>query len=240
MRGKISLAVVVLHMALVAAMVFGSTAPSAAKKKQRLIVKTVSQQMETKTVAAAPPAKKHAPMAPVRPIKTAPQQKAKAPPVQKKTPQKKSQIAPKPKPVPKNLIDSLEESIAKIEKKQDKVDRKETLNAPIAPAPLQLDSLKKIESTATDTLLSDEDDYRNILVECLRSSLNLPDFGEVKMQLTIRTDGTVVQMRVLNSASEKNRVYLENSLRSLRFPPLLGELSRNKQHTFQIVFCNEM
>ena len=73
------------------------------------------------------------------------------------------------------------------------------------------------------------------LVGFLHSSLNLPEFGEVTIQLTMKRDGTVARLVVLKAESKKNKAYLEQHLPLLKFPLIL-----ENEKTFTLTFCNEI
>lgn len=176
---------------------------------------------------------------PLPPKKKAPAvTKAKAPLVRREEGPKKSakvkKSPPSHEPIPQSLLKELEESIAKIEGKRDNLYRKEKVSA---PPPLQIDNLKNRESSVRE---EGEAEYQLTLVQCLHHSLNLPEFGEVKIQLTLKQDGTVEGVVVMKAESEKNRQYLQKNLPLLKFPQLSGPFSNKKQHTFILTFCNEL
>ena len=81
--------------------------------------------------------------------------------------------------------------------------------------------------------------YADALPEYLHEELRLPEYGEVKMQITLRSDGSVVRLVVLHAASAKNRGYLERCLPGLHFPPFYGALVGVKEQTFVLTFCND-
>ncbi len=196
------------------------------KSEKQIHKKLVVNQYIVKPVTAkiqAPPSlpsakKKTTPLAP-SPAKT-PIKKTTLPPVKSQTsPQVQSALTQK-------LMLELEESIAKIEGCHDKVDTSLQLKTPHA-----IDTLKttRLEQNTTN------EDYMGTLVLCLRQSLNLPDFGEVTIRLTLRQDGSVQQLDVLKAESENNRRYLETHLPHVKFPAL-----NNLKHTFVLTFCNEV
>jgi hypothetical protein len=131
------------------------------------------------------------------------------------------------------LLKELEESIAKIETKRDKTTIR---SKSIAPITLQIDTITE------EDILSDgsESSYTHALVDHLHRFLTLPDYGEVKIQLSLRQDGTVAKMDVLRAQSEKNRQYLESNLPRLKFPRLEGAYANKKESTFTLTFCNEL
>ncbi len=182
----------------------------------------------SKAVTATPPAKKTAPKpaAPPAPKKEAAvaekrltKSKQSPPAAAKKSPPERAKISD-------SLLKELEESIAKMDKKS----VAKTSKA-IAPIPLQID-LHSSDS-------GEDADYTALLIRELHESLRLPDFGEVKIQLSLRQDGSVVKVVVLKAQSEKNKQYLESNLMRLKFPRFEGTYSNKKECTFILTFCNE-
>jgi hypothetical protein len=136
--------------------------------------------------------------------------------------------------IPQELLDELEERIAKIEHKRDKIS-----------APLDLSIPKTINKSlplARDDLAPDQnfdqafDNYSAYLISHLQQHLQLPDFGEVKVEIVLRPDGSVEKCSVLEAASEKNKKYLEKRLLTLRFPD--QDLRIKKPQVFVLTFCN--
>lgn len=127
-----------------------------------------------------------------------------------------------------DLVRELQESIAKIDQKSHKESPKEIL-----PAPKWVPQLKIDEESGGEESL-----FVNILVQCLQEALNLPEVGEVKVELTLKRDGTFVQMKVLRSESERNKKFLEQELKKMTFPPFDENLKNEKEHAFVITFCN--
>ncbi len=67
----------------------------------------------------------------------------------------------------------------------------------------------------------------------LQETLQLPEFGEVKMELTLAKGGKFESLKILESKSQKNTDFLKNQLPSLTFPCL------NEAVLLTIVFRNE-
>lgn len=128
-----------------------------------------------------------------------------------------------------DLVQQLQESIAKIDQKSHKESPKEILPAPKWVPQLKIDE----ESSGGEESL-----FVTTLVHCLQEALNLPEVGEVKVELTLKRDGSFVQMKVLRSESERNKKFLEQELKKLTFPPFDGDLKNEKEHAFVITFCN--
>lgn len=257
MKSLIVCAVFFAHFVFVMMIIFSSSLSVPIKKKP-LVVKTKHQ--DAKKLLAAPIAKplpsqpkkqktesnkaiipaKEAPIAKGDLPKKAQLQPAKAaapkktPPKETKPVAKLNPPAPKNPEIPKELLDELEERIAKIEHKRDKIS-----------APLDLSVPKTINKSlplAKDDLAPDQnfdqafDNYSAYLISHLQQHLQLPDFGEVKVEIVLRPDGSVEKCCVIEAASEKNKKYLEKRLPTLRFPN--QDLRIKKPQVFVLTFCN--
>lgn len=171
-----------------------------------------------------PPTRLKKPQKP--PASPPPKAKAKPSPLPSSPPVVKRQTKTT-SPVTEKLLQEIEESIAKIEGKHDKVDTNKQIKTPRTIDALQRDQPPELEP--------EQSNYSETLILCLRGALHLPDFGEVKIKLTLRQDGSVETLSVLKTESENNKRYLETHLPHVKFPAL------NKQeHTFVLTFCNEV
>lgn len=185
-----------------------------------------------KVKAPTPPPKKEELPKPT-PLKNPAPQKSKPVPEKKKTP------APsKPKPlISQELLDELEESIAKIDEKRDKDSNKSKKTTSQLDVP-RVQASVPVEEAATQT--EERLEFQEKLIACLHSALHLPDHGEVTIVLTLRSNGSVTKMFVKKTQSKKNQTYLEAQLPFVRFPLFEGALSGKKEETFTITFCNEI
>jgi outer membrane biosynthesis protein TonB len=231
-------------------LVVKTVVPKAAPKTSLASVQTVKQPSIAKPAAKSQPAVIQSPTAKPRPTPQAkpaasPAQAApkKAPPVMDKTVvKKKAGAQPVKKSPPDNrakiseqLKRDLAASIAKIEGKAQAASAKSSRSASTAIMPIAL------QIDADSGSLSDfPSDYSDQLVGFLHQSLHLPEFGEVKIQLTLHQDGRVAKLVVLKSESDKNKRYLEGSLPQLAFPSFSGSFAKKREHTFILTFCSEL
>ncbi len=248
LQNSLLLSILSFHLIFLLAILFLSPDSFQKKERKHLIVRTVieppkpkitpTQKAIPRPAAPAPPSPKKAPevkkqIAATPPASAKKTAAAKEPAIadKKLTPAKQA-VPPSPRAkISDNLLKDLEESIAKIENKSDKaLINKKAFSAPIA---LQIDSL------AENDINSAESSYTDTLIGYLHEALSLPDYGEVKIQLSLRQDGTVVKVVVLKAKNEKNRLYLENNLPRLKFPRFDSSLTNKKEHTFVLTFCNE-
>ncbi|MBS0627376.1 MAG: hypothetical protein JSS09_04120, partial [Verrucomicrobia bacterium] len=145
----------------------------------------------------------------------------------KKIPPK--QTPPSSRDLEKSLKE-IEETIAKIATNNDKMSSKSAKEIQPKTGPIFED---------LSLPLVTEEDYTSSLVEYLQDQLRLPDNGEVKIELTLRKDGSVESIKVLSAQSEKNRKRLEEYLPKLLFPPFPKEEKEKKSKVFILTFCND-
>lgn len=132
----------------------------------------------------------------------------------------------KKKQVPQYLINQLHESIAKIEQNRHKEVPQGKLSVPT--------HFLKIEALEND----EGNEFTATLIECFQKELRLPEVGEVKVELTLKQDGSLVEMKLLSKESQYNAQFLEKALQAMQFPSFKGTLAKQKEHTFVITFCN--
>jgi len=245
-KKKIVFFVIVLHVIPLAWALFFS--PSLRKKssKKHLVVKTIaplpskaavaiSSGFAPKKTVAAPSAKKSENKKP-----PAAQKKKTPSPVSKKTPEKKTSSSKKDPKVPKELLQELEKSLSKLDEHPVKATSKPSPSLPSPKAFSPLAGYQKENTQWTPSSFFEEGNYEESLVQMLHQMLNLPEYGEVKIQITLKQDGTVAHLKVISAESEKNKTYLEKHLPHLRFSHFTGPLSEKKEHTFTLTFCNEL
>ena len=114
------------------------------------------------------------------------------------------------------LKQMLEESLASLD-----TGSKSTLSAPKEIGALQSESLNFVS-------------YEMLLVEYLQQLLELPEQGQVKLELTLTREGKVTACEILD-ASLANRRYIEKEIASKRLPAFESHFKGESSHTFPIV-----
>lgn len=149
--------------------------------------------------------------------------------VQKTNPSKTIE-KPKPNTISKKneILKELKDSLKKIESTTSP-EQKSPLTLPKNIQSLQVDQTEKPENS----------DYFILLAQTLKEELELPEYGDVKLELTVHNNGRVLKIRVLQAASEKNRRYLELNLPKVIFPSFTEDFKNEREHTFTLTFCNE-
>jgi hypothetical protein len=142
----------------------------------------------------------------------------------------KASLSPNPKTNKKknDLLKELRESLKRLET-QPPVESFQSLTPPKNIRNLEIDHVEKEVAT----------DYFLILAQTLKNELELPEYGDVKLELTILNNGRITKLRVMNASSDKNKRYLELKLPNLVLPPFSEDLKNQCEHTFTLTFCNE-
>lgn len=170
-----------------------------------------------------------------------------SPPLPKKSIVVRTFVPPPPKhkrtPNPIQKSAAIPSSRGQTSKKSDLLKELAKTFDPIEPTPPPSSTLtppSRISSLDTDTVEKEiKGDYPILLASTLKNTLELPEVGEVKLELTVRRSGQVMKVRVLHAASEKNRRYLEINLPQMALPPFGDEMKQETSHTFILTFCNE-
>jgi len=133
-------------------------------------------------------------------------------------PTKKTTSTPKTKPSPKPVTAAppLPEPV------------KPALTVPVLSLPTPSSTPTPSTPTTTTSSLSPTETIGTFLRDCLE----LPEFGEVKLRLTLDKSGRLLDLEILEAKSEKNAQFLKNRLPELEFPWL------NENTTVTIVFRN--
>ncbi|MDJ0651501.1 MAG: hypothetical protein QNJ27_00580 [Simkaniaceae bacterium] len=149
--------------------------------------------------------------------------------VQKSNPSKTIEKPRSHTPSKKNeIVKELKDSLKKIAPPTSP-EQESPLTFPKNIPSLQVDQTKECETS----------DYFAFLAQTLKEKLELPEYGGVKLELTVHSTGKVLKIRVLQAASEKNRRYLELNLIQVIFPPFGENFKKEQDHTFTLTFSNE-
>ena len=240
---RITLFVIAVHFLIIGTLLFSR--PKKLDRPKHIAVRTIQPSLKprsTTTAAAAPTSRKK--QTPVSTKKESPKA-APSKPSSKSLPatskpinQKKPAVVEKGKsrkPVkakaapPAKIWHEIDEALAKIDDKayprsQSKLDVPQVKSSPTNQIPFP-----DFESG------SESGTHEETLISFLHASLNLPEFGEVKIQMTINKDGSVAKLVVLESESQKNKVYLQQHLPRLKFPLIF-----DNDKTITLTFCNEI
>lgn len=170
------------------------------------------------------------------PSKPAPKQTPKPdvkPAVKPHSPPEKGFKEKKLTPEQREKLRRAQETIAKIGQTIDKPTQALSLKGLKGAVPqLQIDRPKG-KVGASEQLYCDE------LIERLRLLLSLPEFGEVKLLLTIERTGRVSRVEVVKSMSSKNREYLLEKLTSAQLPGFGSLFPGCDRETFPITLISE-
>lgn len=140
------------------------------------------------------------------------------------------------------LLAQAQERIAKIGVSRDKLSPGKSPAMPVSAPPsaittLHIDGL----AGANAPVLSDREvRYRDELAGRLKLLLRLPEYGEVKIKLTLERSGKVAKVVVVSAESAINRKHIEKTLPSLTFPAFGINFTNAEQYTFVVTLSNEL
>jgi hypothetical protein len=110
---------------------------------------------------------------------------------------------------------------------------------PALTIPSKLPPKEEVVPTALELpLAKEEPTYGEYLITFLQSSLALPEYGEVKIDLEIDRFGNLLGCDILEAKSKKNAEAIKNRLPELTFPCLNEFGILDTAHTFTITFRN--
>lgn len=207
---QIGAIVVTLHLFCLFVWTSGYLWHRATTKRHKIAVNMVRIEpppKPAKPVAAAP-----------RPVaQPAAKKTAAAPKPVPKTNKPKPAATPPPKPKPDALLQEIAGNL-------------DAIAAPVTIPATKTEVQIPVLATAQKNTASGSEET---IASLLQASLTMPEFGEVRMQLTVDRRGRLRSMEVLHTKSEKNAAFLRNRLPELQFPCL------NEDTTLTIVFSNE-
>lgn len=226
------------------------------KPKPKEIPKKLEKKPEPKkTPPKQPPKKPQQTSKKSKSVPTsAPKPKKEAPP---KTDKKSTQSTqPTPPPTPKidpkaeaakakrrELIAQAQKSIAKNEQSRGTLaSNKEIVGASAGTAvPGKIGELHA-ESLANDDerFTSGETSYRDQLECLLQLHLRFPEFGSVKIKLTLERSGKFLKVSIVNARSTANRAYIEKMIPTLKYPSFGNNFAGQDQYTFVLDLSNQM
>ena len=137
------------------------------------------------------------------------------------------------------LLAQAKENLAKIHTNHDTISGG-SVSVPIPTieslGKLQIDALSETQANLNER----EANYIDELVARLKMLLKLPEYGKVKLKLTLERSGHVAQMVIVSAESQKNRKYVEQTLPNTHFPQFGNNFNDQTNYTFQLVLSNDL
>jgi type IV secretory pathway VirB10-like protein len=234
---------VCLHIAFLGYLAVGKNVKAAPPKPQKVLVNTVRLQPKK---AAEPIARAEKPKPPAPKPKPKPKPKPPAPKPKPKPPAPKPKPKPKPpapKPKPKTQKPKPEKSSEK-KLSSDQIAKLQEAKKALAKIDLKGPAKPEKTSAACDVvhleLDSADNRYATGLSKALKSLLTLPEYGAVKIKLTLARDGKVKKLEIINSESKVNEKNIEKALKNAKFSSFNNHFSGEDEHTFVIVLSNDI
>lgn len=140
------------------------------------------------------------------------------------------------------LLSEAQESIAKIGQSRDKSGPAKSSELSLTSLPVAISSLHidDLPGTSTTAVSHGELSYRDELAGRLKLLLKLPEYGEVKVKLTLTRAGKVAKVVVVSAESTANKKHIEKTLPSLTFPGFGVNFNDAAEYTFVITLSNEL
>ncbi|NGX41738.1 MAG: hypothetical protein K940chlam7_00010 [Chlamydiae bacterium] len=240
----IAVAVTMIHTVAIYWSAIRTKALDFSKPLERLVVKTVALNNPTPTKSPPKVEKKPEPIVKKQPkppesppkVEKKPEIVKKQPKPPEPPPQKKKEVA-KVDDKKRDLLAKAKESIAKIQSSRD---NKGASKSKDASELRDLGTIDSLHVDSADTIKPEDMGYYGVLASYLRQALRFPEFGEVKVRLTLNRGGEVTKVETVSTKSENNKQYVEKMLPTLRFPPFGKNFGNDKQHTFTITLTNDL
>lgn len=205
------------------------TEKSAAKKVPSTAAKQKVAAPTKKGPPPSPPAAKPQPAAKKPPVPAAAPPRVKAPP----TPPKSE--------VPADLVQKLDEAIAKIGAKPDKLLSEGSISPP--PEEKQKADPPVEENIALPLFAAVSDESARAAGGFFQKLLTLPEKGEVVVEIVLSSEGRIDEVSVIRTESEKNGDYLKKQLLHLQLPPEARPVQKSAKadgaSKWLVTFCPE-
>lgn len=143
------------------------------------------------------------------------------------------------------LLSKAKENLAKMGETRDKISTSPSINLETTALPKELGTLQ-VDALPIDgpgeaggNWGTKEVSYSGEVASRLKKALRLPDYGAVKIKLTLNKTGKVVNVEIEQSESSINKAYVESKIPTLLFPPFGQRFNDASQHTFVITLQND-
>ena len=134
-----------------------------------------------------------------------------------------------------DLIASAQKSIAKMERSSGTLTSSSTSSAAV---PGKIESLA-VETFPEGSSLSEREiTYYDELASRLKVLLRLPEYGEVRIKLTLDRSGKFVKVAIVSAESSANKKYIEKTLPTLKYPSFGNNFTGMLEYTFVISLSN--
>jgi len=133
-------------------------------------------------------------------------------------------------PIKNDILKDLEKAFSNLEEKKTTLTTEKSLHIPKTVSILhQIETISNQKNSSLNT---------QAIIHFLEEHLELPEKGAVKIQLFLNANGSIKDLVVLSSESQKNAQYLKNTLPKLTFPCFNGSNRSEIPQDFTICFKN--
>lgn len=211
--------------------------PMDAKKKNPTAAETEKSKLEIEKQKAKEAEKK-------RQLEKAEADKKRAQELERKRQQEEAAAEEVKRKQDQLLVAKAKENLAKLNETRSKPPSSTPL-FDAAPVPkeltqLHVDAILLEDSGNQEKWSAFEVSYRDEIAFRLKKGLRLPDYGSVKIKITLDRMGKVLKVETLRCENAKNKAYAETTIPSLVFPPFGQRFSELSQNTFAFVLENDL
>lgn len=210
----LAVSVILAHLCVVIWLHYGGVPESRFPLQEKLVVRTIhlTQEKKAETIPKKLPAQIK---------KSAPKKKQ---PLVKKT-EKKTELRQ-------------EKGLRQEERMESLIAQARQQLSQVGKASKAMDQAKRVETLKIDGV--EDHGYYSQLAACLKENLRLPEFGEVRVSLTLDCRGKVIQVKIISAQNENNKRYVEKILPKVNFPSFDQAFKNEKEHTFSITLANDL
>jgi hypothetical protein len=134
------------------------------------------------------------------------------------------------------ILQKAKENVAKLQKTRDNL---KPAKKPVSPELEDVGFIKSLSIDNKESVSAAETGYYGALTGRLRQTLRLPEYGDVKVMLTLDREGKVISIETAPSKSENNRKYVEATLNKVQFPPFGKNFQGENKRTFSIKLATD-
>ncbi|MGM0440047.1 MAG: hypothetical protein ACQEP8_02910 [Chlamydiota bacterium] len=227
-RFQAVLIVLGIHFFVITTLIATSKSNANPPKPQKLVVNTIKISPPQPAPKTTP--KKAKPPSP--PTKKATPEKATSPKKPYSSHKKEKLSAEKAR-----LLKELQHNMDTFEKTSfDTPPEKKAIKNPQPIAKLSIDEQFNSDKKFTDL----ENTYTNSLISQLQSALKLPEYGQVKISITVGRDGSLRDLQIIFSENSNNEAYVRKALEHMTLPSFGISFRGEEQQTFNIVLNNKI
>ena len=102
----------------------------------------------------------------------------------------------------------------------------------------QMGELQIDKSLPSGAYTREKSSYQERVAAALQRALRLPEVGDTRVTLTLSSQGHLIRCVIEQSESAENKLYIEDEIMGISFPPFGKELAANSELSFTMTLTN--